>query len=97
MQERTHVVDEPWMVARKQLEGDQRRATAGRALVLEPAPQELGLLPEAELPDRAVGDRTLAVVGRADRRLELVLPARTQVGQLTLGALARELVRLGGG
>ncbi len=33
-----HVVDQPRMVARKQLERDQGRTAAGRALVLEPAP-----------------------------------------------------------
>ena len=34
---------------------DQRRAARRRALVLQPAPQQLELLPEAELRDRAVG------------------------------------------
>jgi hypothetical protein len=91
------VVDEPWVIAGEQLERDQRRTAAGRTLVLEPTPQELRLLAEPELPDRTVGDSTLAVVGRADRSLELVLPARPQVGQLTLGALARERIRLRGG
>ena len=91
------VVDEPRMVAREQLERDQRRAAARGALVLDPAPQELRLLSEAELANRAVRDRALPVVDRARRALELVLPTRPEVCELTLGALAGELVRLRGG
>ena len=96
MQERPHRVDQPWMVAREELERDQRRAAAGRALVVEPAAQELGLLTEPELPDRAVGDGALAVVGGAGRGLELVLPLRAQAGELALRALLRERGRLSG-
>ena len=92
-----HLVDEAWVIAGEQFERDQRRAAAGWALVLEPAPQKLGLLAEPELPDRTVGDGALAVVGRAGRSLELVLPARPEVGELTLSALARERIRLGAG
>jgi hypothetical protein len=97
VEQRPYVVDQPRMVAGQQLERDQRRAAAGRALVLEAAPQKLGLLPEPELPDRAVGDSALAIVGCAGRGLELVLPARSQIGELALGALPSELVRLRGG
>jgi hypothetical protein len=78
------------MVAGEQLERDQRRSPAGRALVLEPAAEQLRLLPEAELPDRPVGDGALTVVVRAGRGLELVGPLRAQPGQLALGALLRE-------
>jgi hypothetical protein len=85
------------MVSGEQLEGEQRRTAAGRALVLDAAPQELRLLAKPELPDRAVRDRSLAVVGRASRSLDLVLPASPQLRKLSLGALTRELVRLGGG
>jgi hypothetical protein len=85
------------MLARKELERDQRRAATRGALVLEPAPQELRLLPVAELPDRPVGDGALAVVGRTDGSLELVLPLRPQLGELALGTLFCERGRLGGG
>jgi hypothetical protein len=91
------VVDEAWVIAREKLERDQRRTAAGRALVLEPAPQKLRLLADPELSDRAVRNGALAVVGRAGRSLELVLPASAEVGELTLGALARERIRLRGG
>jgi hypothetical protein len=63
VQERADVVDQSRMVAREELERDQRRAAAGRALVLEPTPKELGLLAVAELADRPVRDRALPVVG----------------------------------
>jgi hypothetical protein len=97
VQERAHVVDEPGMLAREKLERDQGRAAARGALVLEPTPQELCLLPEAELPDRPVRDGAFAVVRRADGSLELVLPARPEIRELTLCALARERIRLRGG
>jgi hypothetical protein len=85
------------VIAREKLERDQRRTAAGRALVLEPAPQKLRLLAEPELPDRTVRDGALAVLGRAGRSLELVLPASPEVGELPLRALARERIRLRGG
>ena len=49
VQQRPHAVHDARVVAREQLEREQRRAAAGRALVLEPAPQQLDLLPEPEL------------------------------------------------
>ena len=49
VQERAHGVDDAGAVAREPLQRDERGAAAGRALVLEPASQQLGLLPEAEL------------------------------------------------
>jgi hypothetical protein len=70
------LVDEAGMVAREQLQRDQRRSAAGRALVLESTAEQLGLLPEAELPDRPVRDGALLVVVRAGRGLELVGPLR---------------------
>jgi hypothetical protein len=97
VQERAQVVDEPGMVTREEFERDQRRAAACGALVLEPAPQKLRLLPEAELPDCPVGDGALPVVRRTDGSLELVLPLRPQLGQLPLGALLRECGRLRSG
>src|SRR5262249_19969776 len=52
VQQRANGVDDTGMLAREALEREQRRAAARRALVLEPAAEELRLLPEAELPDR---------------------------------------------
>jgi hypothetical protein len=85
------------MLARQKLERDQRRPAAGRALVLEPAPEELGLLTEAELPDRAVGNCPLLVVPRAGGALELVRPPRAEPRELTFGALLGERGSLRGG
>jgi len=97
MEERAHVVDQPWMLTREKLERDQRRAAAGGALVLEPAPQQLRLLPVPELPDRPVRNGALAIVRRADGSFELVLPLRPQRGELALRALICERGRLGSG
>ena len=97
VQQRPDVVDEPRMFPGQALERDQCRPAAGRALVVETAPQELRLLAKPELPDRAIRDRALPVVGRARLALDLVLPLRPQLGQLTLGALLRERGRLGSG
>ena len=67
-------VDVAGMVAREPLERDQGRAANGWALVLEPAAQQLELLAEPKLRDRAVRDGTHPVVGVARRRLDLVVP-----------------------
>ncbi len=77
-------------VAREPLEGDQRRATARRALVVEPAAQQLDLLAEPELADGAKGRRPFAVVGAARAAFDLVLPLPAQVGELALLALLGE-------
>jgi hypothetical protein len=84
------------VVAGEKLQGDQRRATARRALVVEAAVEELGLLTEAELTDGPVGDRPHPVVGVACIRLDVVLPLPAQVGQLALLALLCEGVCLSG-
>jgi hypothetical protein len=81
VQRRAHRVDSPGGVAREQLQGDQRGAAAGRAVVVEPAREQLDLLAEAELADRTVGDRALAVVGAARGGLDLVLPLPPQIRQ----------------
>jgi hypothetical protein len=81
---------------REELERDQGGTAAGGAVVVEPAGEELDLLPEAELSDRAVGDRALAVVAAARRALDLVLPFAPQVRELSLLALPREGVGLRG-
>jgi hypothetical protein len=70
------------MLARKQLEREQRRAATGRAGILEPPPQQLFLLAEAELADRAVGGGALAEVVRAGRLLEVVGPGRAQLREI---------------
>ena len=85
------------MLPRQELERDQRRSAARWALILEPAPEELGLLPEAELPDRAVGDGPLPVVTRAGRSLELFRPLRPEPRKLALGTLLGEGGSLRGG
>src|SRR4051794_13098324 len=79
------------MVARKQLERQERRAPAGGALVLQAAAEQLGLLAETELADRTVGDRPLAVVLRARSLLVVVRYLAPQVGELALFALIRQL------
>ncbi len=70
------------MVAGEKLERDERRAATGRALVLDPPAQELGLLAVAELTDCAVGDGSLPIVGRPGKPFDLVLPLRTEPGEL---------------
>src|SRR6187455_1282841 len=78
------------MLARHHLERDERGASTGRALVLEPPAQELGLLREAKRPDRAVGGGADAVVVAPDGVLELVGDVMAQVGE---SALVLELRR----
>jgi hypothetical protein len=85
------------VLARKELERDQGRSAAGRALVLDPPAKQLRLLTEAELADRAVGDGTLLVVVRAGRGLELVGPLRPEPRELALGTLLGERGSLRGG
>src|SRR3954471_1772065 len=85
------------MVAGQQLEREQRRAAAGRAVVLETTPEQLQLLAKPKLADCPVGDGALAVVGAAHGRLELVVPLRAQLRQLGLRALLRQAVSLRGG
>ena len=91
-----HRVDEARARLRQALHGNERRAADGRTVVLEPAPQQLELLTEAELPDRTIGDRALAVVAAACGGLDLFVPLLAQRRQLALGARLRELVGLGG-
>jgi hypothetical protein len=90
VERRPHRVDGAGAVARQAFERDQRRAATGRTLVVEAASEELDLLPEAELGDRAEGDRPLAVIGAARGRFDLVLPFPPEVGELALLALRRE-------
>jgi hypothetical protein len=75
VEQRPHGVHDSRAVAREELERDESRSPARRALVFQPAPQELGLLAEAELPDRTVGNGPLAEVAAPRRTLELVVPA----------------------
>ena len=85
------------MFAREQLERDQRRAAARRALVLEAPAKQLGLLTEAELPDRPVGNSAFLVVVRTGRGLELVCPLCPEPRELALGTLLGERCSLRGG
>ncbi len=82
VEERTDVVDDAGVVAGEKLQRDERRSPAGRALVFDPPPQKLGLLPIAELSDRAIGDCALAIVGRTGEAFDLVLPLRSEPGEL---------------
>jgi hypothetical protein len=93
VQQRPVGVDVARMVAREELQREERRAAARRALVLEPAPQQLELLPVAELPDRAVRERALAEVLATCRALDLVLPFRPVRGELALGTPFGQLGR----
>src|SRR5262249_24926971 len=83
-------------VAGEKLQRDERRPTARRALVLEPALEKLELLAVAELADRAIRDRAHAVVGVARRALDLVLPLAPEIRELALVAGLGELLRLRG-
>jgi hypothetical protein len=86
VEERTVRVDVAGVVPREQLEREERGAAARRALVLEPAAEQLQLLAVAELPDRAVRERPLAEVGAARSAFDLVLPLRPVCGELSLVA-----------
>jgi energy-coupling factor transport system substrate-specific component len=94
VQERPERVDVARMGAREPLERDQRGAARARALVLQAPAQELELLAEAKLGDRAVGLAADAVVGVPGGRLQLVVPLRAQRRQGPLVAGRRERVRV---
>ena len=94
MENRAHGVDRCRPIAREQLERDERRPTNGRALVLEPAAEELELLAKSELADRAICHGTLTVVRAPRDALDLVCPLGAQIGELALGSLLGELLRL---
>ena len=85
------------MLAREELERDQGRAAAGRALVLEAPAKQLGLLTEAELPDRPVGNSAFPVVVRTGRGFELIRPLRAKPRQLALGPLLGQRSSFRGG
>jgi hypothetical protein len=93
---RSNGVDRTRSVARKQFQRDQRRAAAGRALVVEPAREQLDLLAKAELPDGPIRDRPFTVVGAPGIRLDLVLPLAPEIREPPLVARLSEFVRLGG-
>jgi hypothetical protein len=97
VQERANVVDEARMIPREELERDQRRAAAGWAFVLEPSAQELRFLAEAELPDGAIRDGPLAVIGRAREAFDLVLPFRPERGELLFLSALGKSGRFGSG
>ena len=95
MEQWTERVDIPGMVSREAFERDERRAARRRAVVLESPAQELELLPEPELRDRAVGLGAVAVVRVARCRLDLLVPLRPELCERALVAGLRECVRLG--
>jgi hypothetical protein len=92
VEQRAHGVDRAGSLPREQLQREQRRAAAGRAFVLEAAPQQLELLAEAELADGAIRLRADAVVGVPRGGLDLLVPLRAQLGQGPHLARLRELV-----
>jgi hypothetical protein len=97
VQERAIGVHRRRAVPGKQLQRQQRRAAGSRALVLEPAAQELELLAVSKLADRAVGDGALAEIRAPRRAFELVVPLGAQRGELAFGARRCELVGFGRG
>ena len=74
----------PGMCAREAFERDQRRPAHRRAVVLEPATEQVELLAEAELRDRAVGERAHPVVVVAGGMLDLVGPLAAERRELLL-------------
>ena len=95
VQEGAERVDVSRVVPREALERDERRAARRRALVLEAPPQELDLLAEPELRDRAVGLGADAVVGVAGARLDLLVPLRPELREPPLVSRLGEGVRFG--
>jgi hypothetical protein len=95
VEQRAGGVDDAGMLAREELERDERGAAARRALVLEPAAEQLELLAVAELPEGPVGDGADAVVGIPGRGLDLVVPLGPQPREVTLRALLGKPGRLG--
>jgi hypothetical protein len=95
VERRPHRVDRAGSIARQQLQRDQRRAAAGWALVVEAAREQLDLLPEPELADRAVRDRPLAVVGAPRVALDLVVPLPPEIRECALVARLCEGIGLG--
>lgn len=85
------------MVAREQLQRDQRRPAHRRALILKPTPKQFDLLPETELANAPIGSRADAVVGRTRSGLKLLIPLGTKRRKLTLGASHGKSVGLSGG
>ena len=88
-QSRARALTRPGMRPREKLQREERRAARGRALVFEPTAEELGLLVEAELADRAIRDRPLPVVAAPRRGLELVVDRPPEVGEGALVVSSR--------
>ncbi len=92
MQDAPHSVDRPGSVAGQQLERHECRAAARGTFVLEPALQQLELLPVAKLPDRPVRDGADAEVGIARRAFDLVIPLAAQIRNRALVTRLGELL-----
>jgi hypothetical protein len=97
VEQRAVGVDVARVVPREQLEREERGAAARRALVLEPAAEQLELLAIAELPDRSIRKRPLAEISAPGRAFDLVLPLRPVRGKLSLLAPLGQFGRLRGG
>jgi hypothetical protein len=95
VEERAVGVDVAGVIPREQLKRQEGRAAAGRALVLEAAPEQHELLPVPELPDCAIRERAFAKIGAAGRAFDLVLPLRPLRGELSLVAPLGQFGRLG--
>ena len=95
MEDPPRPVDDARTVPREQLERDQRGAAARGALVLEPALQELELLPVAELPDRPVRHRPDPVVAVTRGAFDFVVPLAPQVRDRAFVSRFGELLRPG--
>ena len=94
---RTELTSAGWSRESSSIESE-RRAAAGRAVVLEPAPQQLLLLAQAELADRAVGAPRARGSRRPRRRASSSSAhAAAQLGELALVAALGERVRLDAG
>ena len=95
VQQRADVVDDAGMVAREQLEREQRRAAARPGSRPRARAAAARSSAEAKLADRAVGDRPLAKVGRRAPAPRARRPTRAQLRELALVALLGELRRPG--
>src|SRR5262245_39759044 len=83
------------MGPRQAFECNESRSARGRAVVLQAATQQLELLTEPELRDRAICLRTDAVVGVASACLDLLVPLRAEGRESPFVACLCEGVRLG--
>ncbi len=77
-------VYDPGMISRQQFERKERRPAAGRALVLQSSSEKIGLLREAQLADRTIGDGPIPIVRAANGELKLLVDLATEIGERPL-------------